>query len=138
MGIKIGDSASRTTTITDGMIRAFADLSGDHNPIHLDDDFAANTRFGGRIAHGMISAGLISAVLANDLPGAGCVYTGQTIAFKAPVYPNDTICITVTINTLDEQRGRVTLTTTGVNQNGVLVVDGEAKMLLPRDAQASR
>jgi hypothetical protein len=82
------DKASRTT-ITDEMIRSFAVLTGDNNPVHLDDTYAATTRFGRRIAHGMIAAGLISAMLANDLPGPGTVYLSQTLKFKAPVYPGD-------------------------------------------------
>src|ERR1041385_1489623 len=95
--LNVGDKASRTTLITDEMIYAFADLTGDTNPVHLDDAYAAGTRFGRRIAHGMIAAGLISAALANDLPGPGTVYLSQTLQFKAPVYPGDTITTTVEV-----------------------------------------
>ncbi len=91
MKIKVGDSASISKTITDGDIQAFADVTGDHNPIHLDDEYAAKTRFGSRIAHGMLSAALISAVLANELPGAGSVYLSQTLKFVKPVFPGDTV-----------------------------------------------
>ena len=89
--LNVGDKGSRTTVITDEMIHAFASLTGDTNPVHLDDAYASGTRFGRRIAHGMIAAGLISATLANDLPGPGTVYLSQSLQFKAPVYPGDTI-----------------------------------------------
>src|SRR5512147_2081652 len=92
-----GNKASRTTIITDEMIRAFANLTGDSNPVHLDDAYAATTPFGRRIAHGMIAAGLISATLANDLPGPGTVYLSQSLKFKSPVFPGDTITTTVEV-----------------------------------------
>ena len=85
-----GAKATRTQTITDEMVRSFATLTGDTNPVHLDEIYAATTRFGKRIAHGMLAASLISAALANDLPGPGTVYLSQSLQFKAPVYPGDT------------------------------------------------
>lgn len=121
-----GDKASRTTTITDEMIRLFADLTGDTNPVHLDEAYAAGTRFGRRIAHGMIAAGLISATLANDLPGPGTVYLSQTLQFKAPVYPGDTITTTVEVKTARPDKPILTLATTCKNQSDVLVLEGEA------------
>jgi 3-hydroxybutyryl-CoA dehydratase len=121
-----GDKASRTTTITDEMIRLFADLTGDTNPVHLDEAYAAGTRFGRRIAHGMIAAGLISATLANDLPGPGTVYLSQTLQFKAPVYPGDTITTTVEVKTARLDKPILTLATTCKNQSDVLVLEGEA------------
>src|ERR671925_2336036 len=128
--LKPGDQASRTTTITDEMIRAFADLIGDGNPVHLDDAYAAGTRFGRRIAHGMIAAGLISATLANDLPGPGTVYLSQTLQFKAPVYPGDTITSTVEVKNVRPDKPIVTLTTICMNQNDVVVLEGEAVVLV--------
>lgn len=125
-----GDKISRTLTITDDMIRAFADLTGDHNPVHLDDAYAAGTRFGRRIAHGMIAAGLISATLANDLPGPGTVYLGQTLQFKAPVYPGDTVTATVEVVKIREDKPIVTLSTRCANQGGVVVLEGEATVLV--------
>jgi acyl dehydratase len=125
-----GDKASRTTTITDEMIRAFADLTGDTNPVHLDDAYAAGTRFGRRIAHGMIAAGLISAALANDLPGPGTVYLSQTLQFKAPVYPGDTITTAVEVKTVRPDKPVVTLTTVCTNQGDVVVLEGEAVVLV--------
>ena len=125
-----GDNASRTTTITDEMIRAFADLTGDANPVHLDDNYAEGTRFGRRIAHGMIAAGLISAALANDLPGPGTVYLSQTLQFKAPVYPGDTIITTVEVKGVRPDKPIVTLRTFCKNQDDKVVLEGEAVVLV--------
>jgi acyl dehydratase len=124
-----GDKASRTQTISDEMVRSFANLTGDANPVHLDDSYAAGTRFGRRIAHGMIAASLISATLANDLPGPGTVYLSQTLQFKAPVYPGDTITATVEVKSVRPDKPIVTLRTTCKNQNDVVVLDGEAVVL---------
>lgn len=125
----LGDKATRKQTITDEMIRTFAELSGDFNPVHLDDDYAASTRFGRRIAHGMIAAGLISAALANDLPGPGTVYLSQTLNFKAPVYPGDTITATIEVKALHASKPIATLATTCANQDGVVALEGEAVVL---------
>lgn len=128
-----GDKASRTTTITDEMIRSFAVLTGDNNPVHLDDTYAATTRFGRRIAHGMIAAGLISAMLANDLPGPGTVYLSQTLKFKAPVYPGDMITTTVEVKSVRPDKPITTLGTVCKNQEGVVVLEGEAVVLVRRE-----
>lgn len=125
-----GEKATRTTTITDEMIRLFADLSGDNNPVHLDDAHAQTTRFGRRIAHGMIAAGLISATLANDLPGPGTVYLSQTLQFKAPVFPGDTITTTVEVKSVRPDKPIVTLATFCKNQDGKVVLEGEAVVLV--------
>jgi 3-hydroxybutyryl-CoA dehydratase len=125
-----GDKASRTTIISDEMIRTFAELSGDSNPVHLDDTYAATTRFGRRIAHGMIAAGLISAALANDLPGPGTVYLSQTLQFKAPVYPGDTITTTVEVKSVRPDKPIVSLSTVCTNQNDKVVLEGEAVVLV--------
>jgi len=125
-----GDKASRTTPITDEMIRLFADLTGDTKPVHLDEDYAMGTRFGRRIAHGMIAAGLISATLANDLPGPGTVYLSQTLQFKAPVYPGDTITTTVEVKSVRPDKPIVTLITTCKNQSDAVVLTGEAVVLV--------
>ena len=130
--LTVGNHASRTMTITDETIRTFADLSGDHNPVHLDDAYAAGTRFGRRIAHGMIAAGLISATLANDLPGPGTVYLGQTLQFKAPVFPGDTITATVEVKSVRPDKPIVVLTTVCINQDGARVLEGEATVLVNR------
>jgi 3-hydroxybutyryl-CoA dehydratase len=127
-----GEKASRTTTITDEMIRTFAALTGDNNPVHLDDTYAATTRFGRRIAHGMIAAGLISAALANDLPGPGTVYLSQTLKFKGPVYPGDTITTTVEVKSVRPDKPIATLGTVCKNQDGGVVLEGEAVVLVNR------
>jgi 3-hydroxybutyryl-CoA dehydratase len=127
-----GDKASRTTAITDEMIRLFADLTGDTNPVHLDDAYAAGTRFGRRIAHGMIAAGLISAALANDLPGPGTVYLSQSLQFKAPLFPGDSVTTTVEVKSVRPDKPIVTLTTVCKNQGDVVVLEGEAVVLVRR------
>lgn len=130
--LTVGESASRTMTITDETIRAFAEVTGDKNPVHLDDAYAATTRFGRRIAHGMIAAGLISATLANDLPGPGTVYLGQTLQFKAPVYPGDTITVTVEVKSARADKPIAVLTTVCTNQDGTRVLEGEATVMVSR------
>ncbi len=127
-----GEKASRITLISDDMIRAFASLTGDTNPVHLDDTYAAGTRFGRRIAHGMIAAGLISATLADDLPGPGTIYLSQTLEFKAPVYPGDTLTTTVEVKSIRPDKPIVTLTTFCKNQNDVVVLEGEAVVLVSK------
>jgi 3-hydroxybutyryl-CoA dehydratase len=124
-----GDKTSRTKTISDDLIRTFAELTGDTNPVHLDDTYAAGTRFGRRIAHGMIAAGLVSATLANDLPGPGTVYLGQTLQFKAPVYPHDTITATVEVKSVRADKPIAVLSTVCTNQDNIIVLEGEATVL---------
>lgn len=126
-----GDKTTRTKIISDDVIRSFAELTGDTNPVHLDDAYAARTRFGRRIAHGMIAAGLISAALANDLPGPGTVYLGQTLQFKAPVYPGDTVTATVEVKSVRADKPIAVLTTFCTNQDNVIVLEGEATVLYP-------
>lgn len=130
MALQVGDTASLTKTITDEDIRAFADLTGDYNPVHLDDEFARTTRFGRRIAHGMLSAGLISSVLANKLPGRGTVYLSQTLSFVAPVYPGDTVTARVTVAKVRDDKPIVTLETVCFNQKQETVIKGEAVVLV--------
>jgi len=124
-----GDKTFRTKIITDDVISAFAELTGDTNPVHLDDAYAAGTRFGRRIAHGMIAAGLISAALANNLPGPGTVYLGQTLQFKAPVYPNDTITAAIEVKSVRADKPIAILSTICTNQDNVIVLEGEATVL---------
>lgn len=133
MPLKIGDHASRTKTIMDADIRAFAQASGDTNPIHLDETFAATTRFGRRIAHGMLTASLISAVLGNDLPGTGTIYLSQSMSFKAPVFLDDTITARVEVIAYREDKRIATFKTTCTNQDGVVVLEGEAMAIAPKE-----
>ena len=130
MNLKVGDTASLTKTITDADIRAFAELSGDRNPIHLDDEYAATTRFGRRIAHGMLAASLISTVLGTELPGTGTVYLSQNSRFLAPVYPGDTVTARVTVTKVRDDKPIVTLETICENQRGELLIKGEAVVLV--------
>lgn len=130
MRFSVGDSAEITKTINDTDIQAFADITGDHNPVHVDDAFAARTRFGRRIAHGMLTASLISAVLANKLPGEGSVYLGQTLRFVAPVFPGDKVTARVTVKEIREDKPIVKLETICLNQRGEIVIRGEATVLL--------
>lgn len=130
--LEIGMKAARTKTITAEDVETFARLTGDMNPVHLDESYAATTRFGKRIAHGMLTASLISAVLANDLPGPGTVYLNQTLTFKAPVYIGATITAEVELTAL---RKRVaTFKTTVHNQDGTLIIEGEAVVLAPEES----
>lgn len=116
--------------VTDADIRAFAELTGDHNPIHLDDGYAATTRFGQRIAHGMFGASLISAVIGNDLPGTGSIYLGQTLKFLAPVYLGDTVTARVTVTKIRDDKPIVTLECVCENQRGETLTRGEAVVLV--------
>ena len=130
--LKIGDSASLSKTFGDAEVRSFAEISGDKNPVHLDEEYAAQTPFKKRIAHGMLTAGLISAILGTQLPGEGTIYLGQTINFKAPVYLDDTITATVTVVKLHERKPIATLETVCKNQNDVVVLDGEAVVMFAK------
>ena len=131
MKLEIGVTASRTKTITDADIRAFALASGDTNSVHLDEEAAARSRFGRRIAHGMLTASVISAVLGNDLPGPGTIYLGQELKFKAPVFLDETITATVELIQYREEKRIATFRTTVTNQAGVLVIEGEAVVIAP-------
>ncbi len=132
MDLKIGDSFSTTREVTDEVIRKFADVSGDYNPIHLDEEFAKTTRFGKRIAHGMLSGAFISAVLGNEFKERKIVYLSQTMKFTAPVFIGDTVTATGTITKIREEKGIVVLETICTNQNGDTLVTGEAAvMILP-------
>ena len=129
MTFKIGDSAEITKKIEQSDVDAFADVTGDYNPVHVDEEFAKTTRFGQRIAHGMLTASLISAVLANKLPGEGSVYLGQTLQFVAPVFPGDEVTARVTVKEIREDKPIVRLETVCVNQRGEVVIRGEATIL---------
>jgi 3-hydroxybutyryl-CoA dehydratase len=127
VSVAVGDRAERTVRVGDEQLEQFADATGDRNPIHFDDAYAEQTRFGGRIAHGMLVGGLISSLLANELPGPGTVYLGQELRFRAPVRPGDDVRCEVEVTELDE-RGRITLATRAwVGET--LVVDGTARVL---------
>jgi 3-hydroxybutyryl-CoA dehydratase len=126
VSVAIGDRAEREVVVSDEQLEQFALATGDRNPIHFDDAYAAETRFGGRIAHGMLVGGLISALLANELPGPGTIYLGQELRFRAPVRPGDQVRCEVEVTELDGRR--ITLATRAwVGET--LVVDGTARVL---------
>ena len=129
MTFKVGDSAEITKTIEQADIDAFAAVTGDHNPVHVNEEFAKTTRFGRRIAHGMLTASLISSVLANKLPGEGSVYLGQTLKFVAPVFPGDEITARVTVKEIREDKPILKLETICMNQRDEIVIRGEATVL---------
>jgi len=132
MDLKLGDAFSTQRHVTDELIRKFADVSGDYNPIHLDEEFAKTTRFGRRIAHGMLSGAFISAVLGYEFKERKIVYLSQSMKFTAPVYIDDTVTATATVTNIREDKGIVTLETVCTNQNGDVLVKGEAVvMVLP-------
>jgi 3-hydroxybutyryl-CoA dehydratase len=125
----VGTRASVTRTITDAQIRTFAKITGDTNPLHLDDAHAATTRFGGRIAHGMLTAGLISTIIGTKLPGLGAIYLQQQLRFVAPVRPGDTITATGEVIAVRPEKRILTLRTECTNQHGELVITGEAVVM---------
>lgn len=125
-----GMSALYARTVTDADVVLFAGISGDVNPVHLNHEFAANTMFEGRIAHGMLTASFISTVLGTKLPGPGCIYLSQNLKFKAPVRVGDTVNARVTITEVAPQKRRVTLTTVCTVADQV-VLEGEAQVMVP-------
>jgi len=128
--IEIGMVRSLRKQVTDRDIEMFAEVSTDRNPVHLDDDYAHDTIFGGRIAHGMLTAGLISAVIGEQLPGHGTVYLGQSLKFLAPVRPDDMVLAEVEVLEIDHAKRRVKMETRCL-VNGKKVVVGEATVLAP-------
>ena len=126
-----GMEASVSKTITDQDVAAFADLSGDVNPVHLDDAFAAGTMFKKRIVHGFLTGALFSTVLGTKQPGPGCVYLSQTMKFKAPVFIGDEVVATCKITAVDAEKGRATLAC-DCSVNGKTVLEGEALMMVDR------
>jgi 3-hydroxybutyryl-CoA dehydratase len=128
VSVRAGDTAERTFHVSEQTLRDFAEACGDRNPLHFDEEFASRTRFGGRIAHGMLTGGFISAVIGNDLPGPGSVYLGQDLRFRAPVRPGDDVRCHVRVAEVDD-RGRATLETRAW-VGDTLVVDGTARVLI--------
>jgi 3-hydroxybutyryl-CoA dehydratase len=130
--LKIGDSAQMTKTITDEVIDYFAKATGDFNPLHLDSSFAEKTVFKGRVAHGILSVGLISAVLGNILPGYGTIYLSQEVKFISPVRIGDQITARVEVMEIIPEKNRVKFKTICINQDDKLVVDGVAWVMPPQ------
>lgn len=128
--LSVGMSAALSRTVTDADVLAFAGVSGDTNPVHLDAEFAASTMFGGRIAHGMLSAGLISAVFGTRLPGPGCIYLSQSLKFRAPVKLGDTVVARATVKELKAEKRRAVFSTV-CTVGETVVLEGEAELLIP-------
>ena len=129
--LSIGDSAEMSFAVTESVIEKFAEVSGDDNPVHLDEAYAQTTPFGTRIAHGMLSAGYISATIGTKLPGYGSIYLSQTMRFRRPVKIGDEVVVRAVITALDVERGRVSIETTAL-VGGKPVVEGEAVVIPPR------
>lgn len=130
--IQIGDSASFTKTVTEADVILYAGISGDLNPAHINDEHAKNSMFGQRIAHGMLSAGFISAVLGMYLPGPGTIYMGQELRFVKPVYIGDTVTATATVTERIVEKNRLKLETVVTNQRGETVITGTATVMPPK------
>ena len=127
--LEVGQSATYERTVNEDDIVRFADISGDDNPVHLDEEFAAKTLFKGRIAHGMLAAAFISTTVGTKLPGYGCIYVSQSLKFKAPVRIGDTVTTTATVKAVDKERKRVTMETVcAIGEK--IVVEGEAELML--------
>jgi 3-hydroxybutyryl-CoA dehydratase len=132
--LEVGQTAELSRTVRDADILAYAELTGDFNPAHTDEAWAATSCFGGRVAHGMLTAGYVSAVLAMRLPGPGAIYLGQTLRFTRPVRPGDTVTARVEVVEVLLERRRARLATTCRNQHGETVLEGEATVLLAEPA----
>jgi 3-hydroxybutyryl-CoA dehydratase len=126
----VGEEATLTRIISDDDIKTFARISSDDNPVHVNDDYAKGTMFKGRIAHGILVAGLISAVLGTMLPGPGAIYLSQQLRFRAPVRPGDQVTASAKVTEWDPEKGRVTLSTEVKNQEGIDVISGEARLVM--------
>ena len=136
--LQVGMSASFAKTITEADIVLFAGVSGDNNAVHTNEEFAATTPFGGRIAHGFLTASVISAAVANRLPGPGTVYLGQQMRFLAPVRPGDTVKATVTVKSVNTEKARAVLETVCRVRDVVVVVDGEATVMTTSSARRAK
>ena len=128
--LQVGQSAERTKLMTESLVNAYAELTGDFSPVHIDEAAAAKTRFGTRIAHGMLSVSFLSAVIGMDLPGPGTIWVAQALKFKQAVKLDDTITWRVEVLELFPEKKRATLSTVCRNQRGETVIDGEGTILL--------
>ena len=131
--IQVGDSGQVTKTVTETDVILYAGITGDNNPVHINDIEAKASRFGQRLVHGMLTAGFISAVLGTCLPGKGAIYMGQTLKFLRPVHIGDTVTAIGEVIAKNEEKRQITMRTTVVNQDGKMVIDGEALAFLPAE-----
>ncbi|MEC9484592.1 MAG: MaoC family dehydratase [Candidatus Izemoplasma sp.] len=130
--IQIGDEARQSKTITQEDVEQFGDIIQDHNPAHFDEDYAKQTMFKTRISHGMLVGSLFSGLIGTKLPGNGTIYTKQSLKFTNPVYFNDVITATITVTHINTDKNRVTLDCKAVNQDGEVVIVGEAEVMPPK------
>ena len=129
--LSVGQSAEAVHVMTEADVARFAEVSGDHNPVHLDEAYAETTRFKGRIAHGMLSASYISALIGNSMPGPGTIYVSQSLNFKRPVRIGDEVTTRVSIDSIDLAKGLVTISTACLVR-GKAVLDGQAVVMVSR------
>ncbi len=130
--LKIGDSASFSKTMSESDVYLFAGITGDFNPAHVDEEYARSTFFGGRIVHGILTAGFISTVIAGQLPGPGTIYVSQQLKFLAPVRMGDTLTARAEVAKIISEKNRVILKTTCSIQDGTIVLEGEAVVSPPK------
>lgn len=130
--MKIGDRANMAKTVSESDVYTFAGITGDYNPAHINEQYASQTAFGGRIAHGILSAGFISAVLAMKLPGPGTIYLSQELKFTKPVRFGDTVTATCTVTEIFAEKNIAKLKTVCTNQNGDIVIKGTATVMPPK------
>ena len=135
--LSVGQHAEFSKTVTEADVVLYAGITGDFNPVHINEVEAGASRFGGRIAHGLLSAGFISACIAMKLPGPGTIYLSQSLKFTRPVRLGDTVTARVEVADWNETKRRARLTTTCRNQHGELVIDGEAMVLIPDEGSGT-
>ncbi|TAK22099.1 MAG: MaoC family dehydratase [Chloroflexota bacterium] len=126
----VGERARSRRSFTAGDVAAFAEVTGDRNPVHLDEEFAAHSGFGARIVHGMLTASLLSCLLGTELPGEGSIYLNQSLAFRAPIFLDEEVEASVEVTAVDVRRRRVTLATRVTKPDGTVAVSGEALILI--------
>lgn len=126
--IKVGDTAQMQRTVCDADVLRFAELSGDYNPVHLDEAYAKTTRFGGRIAHGLFCSAMVSALLGMELPGLGTIILSENMRFRYPAYINDTVIAQVQVASIDPKKNRATISFVCKNQSGKILMDGSAEV----------
>ena len=131
--IRVGDTAQFSKTVSETDVYLFAGVSGDFNPAHINEQYASGTYFGKRIAHGLLSAGFLSAVLANQLPGPGTIFLPLSIRFQAPVFIGDTITARAEVAQINSEKHRVTMNLTCINQDEKQVLEGEAVLSPPKN-----
>ena len=130
--LRVGDTAQFSKTVSETDVYLFAGVSGDFNPAHINEQYASGTYFGKRIAHGLLSAGFLSAVLANQLPGPGTIFLSLSIRFQAPVFIGDTITARAEVAQINSEKHRVTMNLTCINQEEKQVLEGEAVLSPPK------